>query len=153
MAWDIGLVPREDNERLVRKKNAIQELTGVLKKVRVGGVTWFDALRRQEMDWETVEADLKARGVSPFPKEVVDQVVLEGRYAGYVERQYREVERLEKLEGQRIPPSFDFKQITQLRIEAREKLSKHMPSSLGQASRIPGINPADIAVLLLYLGK
>lgn len=153
LAWEIGLVPREDNERLVRKKNAIQELTGVLKNVRVGGVTWFDALRRQEMDWETVEADLKARGVSPFPKEVVDQVVLEGRYAGYVERQYREVERLEKLEGQRIPPSFDFKQITQLRIEAREKLSKHMPSSLGQASRIPGINPADIAVLVLYLGK
>ncbi len=153
LAWEIGLVPRDAYDRMLRKKNGILELTRVLKNVRVEGVSWFDALRRQDLDWKTVEADLKARGISPFPQEVVDQVTLEGRYAGYVERQYREVERLEKLDGHRIPPSFDFKQVNQLRIEAREKLSKHMPSSLGQASRIPGINPADIAVLMLYLGK
>jgi len=153
LAWEIGLVSREAHERLANKKNAIEELTRILKNVRVEGVSWFDALRRQELDWETVEADLKNRGIIPFPREVVDQVVLEGRYAGYVERQYREVERLEKLEGQRIPRDFDFRKLTQLRIEAREKLSSHNPSSLGQASRIPGINPADIAVLMVYLGK
>jgi len=153
LAWEIGLVSREAHERLANKKNAIEELTRILKNVRVEGVSWFDALRRQELDWETVEADLKNRGIIPFPREVVDQVVLEGRYAGYVERQYREVERLEKLEGQRIPRDFDFRKLTQLRIEAREKLSSHNPSSLGQASRIPGFNPADIAVLMVYLGK
>jgi tRNA uridine 5-carboxymethylaminomethyl modification enzyme len=63
------------------------------------------------------------------------------------------VERLGKLEGKRIPSTFDFTQVSQLRVEAREKLTKHMPSSLGQASRIPGINPADIAVLMLYLDR
>jgi tRNA uridine 5-carboxymethylaminomethyl modification enzyme len=154
LAWEVGLVSREEYERQVVKKKAVEDLTRILKSTRVDGVAWYDALRRQGLEWDEVQADLQKRGLSSqFSRDVVDQVILEGRYAGYVERQHREVERLGKLEGKRIPSTFDFTQVSQLRVEAREKLTKHMPSSLGQASRIPGINPADIAVLMLYLDR
>ncbi len=83
--------------------------------------------------------------------DVVEQVVLEAKYSGYIERQTAEVERFKRLENRRIPPTFDYAGVHQLRQEAREKLSQIRPSSLGQASRISGITPADLAMLLLYL--
>jgi tRNA uridine 5-carboxymethylaminomethyl modification enzyme len=86
------------------------------------------------------------------PADAVEQVVLETKYAGYVERQAAQVERFQRLESKPIPAHFDYAAVPQLRIEAREKLARIRPTSLGQAGRISGISPADLAVLLLYLG-
>jgi tRNA uridine 5-carboxymethylaminomethyl modification enzyme len=87
----------------------------------------------------------------PLPQHVIDQVVLEMKYAGYIERQAAQVERFQRMEAKPIPATFDFLAVPQLRFEAKEKLSKIRPASLGQASRISGICPADLAVLLIYL--
>src|SRR5262249_58465007 len=87
-----------------------------------------------------------------LPPDVIEQVVLETKYAGYIERQAAQVERFKRLESRPIPAHFDFMAVAQLRAEAKEKLSRIRPTSLGQASRISGISPADLAVLLIYLG-
>jgi tRNA uridine 5-carboxymethylaminomethyl modification enzyme len=86
-----------------------------------------------------------------WDETAIEQLVLEARYLGYIKRQGEEIERFKKHENLCIPPHFQFEGIVQLRAEAREKLSRIRPRSLGQAGRISGINPADLAVLLLYL--
>jgi tRNA uridine 5-carboxymethylaminomethyl modification enzyme len=91
---------------------------------------------------------LRAWGARP---DVVEQVVLEAKYSGYIGRQAGEVERFRRMEDRRIPAHFDFAAVPQLRHEAREKLTRVRPTSLGQAGRISGITPADLAVLLFYL--
>ena len=83
--------------------------------------------------------------------DVVEQVVIEAKYRGYIDRQAAEVARFRKMEGRQIPAAFDYAAVPQLRAEAREKLSRLRPASLGQASRVSGITPADLAVLLFYL--
>jgi tRNA uridine 5-carboxymethylaminomethyl modification enzyme len=80
-----------------------------------------------------------------------EQVILEAKYAGYIQRQATQVERFQQMEDRRIPSSFDFHAVPQLRVEAREKFSKIRPATLGQAGRISGINPTDLAVLMIYL--
>ena len=84
-----------------------------------------------------------------FSAEVLEAVRIAARYAGYIERQGRQIERFKNLEGKRIPADFDYSSITHLRAEARERLLAVGPVSLGQAARIPGVNPADIAVLMI----
>ena len=86
------------------------------------------------------------------PPDVVEQVVLEAKYAGYIDRQAAQVERFQRMESRPIPAHFDYAAVPQLRVEASEKLGRVRPASLGQASRISGISPADLAVLLIYLG-
>src|SRR5918912_3364990 len=86
------------------------------------------------------------------PPDAVEQVVLEAKYAGYIGRQAAEVERFRRLEGRPIPAHFDFAAVPQLRAEAKEKLGRIRPANLGQAGRISGISPADLAVLMIYLG-
>ena len=83
--------------------------------------------------------------------DVVEQVVLESKYSGYIGRQADQVERFAKLEHRRIPEAFDYLGLVQLRAEAKEKLSRQKPASIGQASRISGITPADLAVILCCL--
>jgi tRNA uridine 5-carboxymethylaminomethyl modification enzyme len=99
------------------------------------------------MDWSP---EFKQE-VAGFSDVVIEQVVLEMKYAGYIDRQAAHVERFQRLEGKPIPATFDYHAIPQLRHEAKEKLHTIRPASLGQASRISGIHPADLAVLLLYL--
>jgi tRNA uridine 5-carboxymethylaminomethyl modification enzyme len=84
--------------------------------------------------------------------DVVEQVVVEAKYSGYVDRQAVEVERFRRMEDRKIPATFDYGAVPQLRVEAREKLTRVRPASVGQAGRISGITPADLAVLLFYLG-
>ena len=78
--------------------------------------------------------------------------MLEAKYAGYIDRQAAQVERFQRLESKPIPPHFDYAAVPQLRAEAKEKLARVQPASLGQASRISGISPADLAVLIMYVG-
>ena len=111
-------------------------------------------VRRPEVDWGRLCAmapELAERAAS-VSAEVVEQVVLETKYSGYIARQAAQVERFQRMESRPIPPHFDYSAVPQLRAEAKEKLARVRPASLGQASRISGISPADLAVLLVYLG-
>jgi tRNA uridine 5-carboxymethylaminomethyl modification enzyme len=145
----IGLVNDADWARLERKEICIGKLTEWLQQHKHEGDTLEKWLKRTETKWEQLEEwDAELKGFEP---NVVEQVVLEAKYAGYIDRQSAQVERFHRLEGKPIPPTFDYHAIPQLRYEAKEKLHTIRPMSLGQASRISGIHPADLAVLLLYL--
>jgi tRNA uridine 5-carboxymethylaminomethyl modification enzyme len=147
----IGLVTDVAWERLQCKERAIAELTTYLETHRRDGVALDTWLRRTEVTWEQVQE--MAPGLSELgtPMDARDQVILEAKYAGYVMRQAAEVERFRQLEGKAIPPHFDYAAVPQLRAEARENLTRVRPANLGQAGRVSGVNPADLAVLLLYL--
>ncbi|MFO0841801.1 MAG: tRNA uridine-5-carboxymethylaminomethyl(34) synthesis enzyme MnmG [Gemmataceae bacterium] len=147
----VGLVSAEDWSRLQAKERAIAELTEHLRTHRHGGDTLETWLKRTEVTWEQVVGMHPQLEQLRTPADARDQVVLEAKYAGYVGRQAAQVERFQKLESRAIPPHFDYHAVPQLRFEAREKLSRVRPATLGQAGRISGINPADLAVLVIYL--
>jgi tRNA uridine 5-carboxymethylaminomethyl modification enzyme len=147
----VGSVNDADWERFRRKEQGIAELQSVLQTNRSDGDSLATWLRRTEVAWSAVCDRYPALREWEARPEVVEQVILEAKYSGYIDRQAAEVERFQRLENKRIPPSFDFAAVHQLRHEAREKLSRVRPASLGQASRISGITPADLAMLLLYL--
>jgi tRNA uridine 5-carboxymethylaminomethyl modification enzyme len=147
----IGLVTDDAWQRLQRKEEAITALTDHLRTRRHGSDTLEKWLRRSDFDWSRLcelEPGLKEWKAPPG---AIEQVVLEAKYAGYIERQAAQVERFGRLESRPIPPHFDYQALPQMRAEAREKLARIRPTSLGQASRISGISSADLAVLLLYL--
>jgi tRNA uridine 5-carboxymethylaminomethyl modification enzyme len=101
--------------------------------------------------YELIEA-LSPSHLSLSP-EAIEQVTIEAKYAGYIEKQRREVERVKRLEERPIPADFDYGVPVGLSNEAREKLKRFRPATVGQASRIAGVNPADISILLVYLEK
>ncbi len=148
----VGLVTDAAWDRLRRKEEGIADLTRLLRGQRHGQDTLERWLRRTDIDWGKLCELAPALREWHAPAGVVEQVVLETKYAGYVERQAAQVERFRRLEGRAIPPTFDYRAVPQLRAEAKEKLTQVRPNSIGQASRISGISPADIAVLLIYLG-
>jgi tRNA uridine 5-carboxymethylaminomethyl modification enzyme len=150
----VGLVKDDAWGRLQVKEQAIAALTDYLRRHRQGNITLEQILRRPEVDWTGLsENDAGLREVGRgAPADAIEQVVLETKYAGYVERQAVAVERFQRLESKAIPAHFDYAAVPQLRAEAKEKLSRVRPASLGQASRISGITPADLAVVLFYLG-
>ena len=88
-----------------------------------------------------------------LPEDVQEQVDINIKYDGYIKRQMRQVEQFKKLENKKIPENIDYDQIHSLRLEAKQKLNQIRPASIGQASRISGVSPADISVLLVYLGS
>ena len=149
----VGLVGDEAWGRLQQKERAIAELTEALRAIRVEQQTLDQWLRRPEVDWPRVQEMARAAGGSAFDAaaDVVEQVVLEAKYSGYIHRQAEQVERFQRMESRPIPAHFDFAAVPQLRAEAKEKLGRIRPANLGQASRISGISPADLAVLLIYL--
>ncbi len=148
----VGLVREVAWQRLQSKEDAIRQLTERLRTRRHGEDTLERCLRRTGVEWEHLcELDPALREDAPAP-EVIEQVVLEIKYAGYIDRQAAQVERFHRLENKPIPPHFEYAALPQLRVEAREKLGRIRPTSIGQASRISGISPADLAVLLIYLG-
>lgn len=87
----------------------------------------------------------------PLPKDVIEQVNINLKYEGYIKRQMKQVEHFKKLENKKIPENIDYNEVYSLRIEAKQKLQTIRPTSVGQASRISGVSPADISVLLVYL--
>jgi tRNA uridine 5-carboxymethylaminomethyl modification enzyme len=150
----VGLVNDDAWERLQKKEQAIAALAEYLRTHRQGQISLEQFLRRPEVDWPALcEIDVGLRELGRnAPPGAVEQVVLETKYAGYVERQAAAVERFQRLESKTIPAHFDYAAVPQLRAEAKEKLSRVRPASLGQASRISGITPADLAVVMFYLG-
>jgi tRNA uridine 5-carboxymethylaminomethyl modification enzyme len=108
-----------------------------------------DLVRRPELSYDAIAAFDPDRPALPAP--VREQVEIQLRYAGYIARQQRQVEEFRKAESRRIPPDVNYDAIPALKAEAREKLARIRPVSIGQASRISGVSPADVAVLLVYL--
>jgi tRNA uridine 5-carboxymethylaminomethyl modification enzyme len=147
----VGCVSGPAWERLQKKERGIAELFAYLRSQRHQQETLEKWLRRTDTDWQDLcELRPSLREWETRP-DVVEQVVLESKYSGYIGRQSEQVERFAKLEGRRIPENFDYSAIPQLRAEAKQKLSRIRPASIGQASRVSGITPADLAVLLCYL--
>lgn len=146
---ELGLVNAERAERCRRKQSEIDRVSNLLATHRVDGVSLAKMLQRPEVSW----ADLAARlpELAAVDREVVDQVVYDIKYSGYVLRQEEQVARQKRLADKRIPERFDYSAISHLRTEARQKLARIQPVDLAQASRISGVTPADLALVLAHL--
>lgn len=166
----IGLVSDEEYEKLLSKHQAIEEEIRRLENTAIGGTpavqavleqygstplksgsTLAELVRRPELDYEKIREIDKKRPDLPF--DVREQVNIEIKYEGYIKRQRQQVAQFKKLEGRHLPENFDYSQVKSLRREAVQKLNQIQPSTVGQASRISGVSPADISVLLVYLGR
>ena len=167
---EVGLISEERYAKFLQKKEAIETELKRLSEVTLGAsatvcetlrnlgtaeihtaTSLLELLRRPELSYESIavlDPDRK-----PLPEDVIEQVVINIRYEGYIERQKQQVEHFKKLENRRIPEDFDYDEVPSLRIEARQKLKQFRPVSLGQASRISGVSPADISVLLVMLQR
>jgi tRNA uridine 5-carboxymethylaminomethyl modification enzyme len=144
-----GLVNNDDWARLECKEDGIARLTALLRSTKFEGDTLERRLKRTETTWEQILSWCPT--LAEFDADVVEQVVLEAKYAGYIDRQSSQIERFQRLESKAIPPHFDYNAVPQLRVEAREKLSRIRPANLGQAGRISGITPADLAVVMMFV--
>jgi tRNA uridine 5-carboxymethylaminomethyl modification enzyme len=166
--YEIGLIDKERYENLLKNilmiDTEIERLNntviGASQKVqelmdRLGSSilntanTLSELIRRPELNYDVLEAlDLKR---SKLPDDVIEQVNINIKYEGYIKRQLRQVEQFKKLENKKIPLDIDYDIVSNLRIEARQKLKKFQPVSIGQASRISGVSPSDISVLMIYM--
>jgi tRNA uridine 5-carboxymethylaminomethyl modification enzyme len=147
----VGLVQNDAWKRLQDKERCVAQLTEYLRSHRHESDTLERWLKRTEVEWEQLCDFHPPLAAWNERCEVRDQVILEAKYSGYIDRQAAQVERFGRMEARPIPARFDYAAVPQLRAEAKEKLGRIRPTSLGQASRISGINPADLAVLLIYL--
>jgi tRNA uridine 5-carboxymethylaminomethyl modification enzyme len=152
IGYEIGLLPREKWLRVAQKQKLIEEEIARLRTTpyRDGGsaVTYDRILKREGVTYKTL---LIAN--HNLPEDVQAQVEITLKYEGYVTRQLEEIKKFKRLEEKRIPPDFDYSAIPGLRAECRQKLTRHRPDNIGQASRLSGITPADIAVLLVWMKK
>lgn len=170
LGYEIGLVSEEKYQRLLKKQEMIRAerkriedtsipLTDELQQLLVSrgtsplprGVKEVELLKRPQITYD----DLTPFDVNrpDIPREIFEQVEIELKYEGYIVRQTAQINEMRRLEVKAIPPETDYNNIDGLRLEAREKLSKIRPMNVGQASRISGVSPADISVLLIYLAK
>jgi tRNA uridine 5-carboxymethylaminomethyl modification enzyme len=166
--YRVGLISEERMNRLTRKIQLIDEEIERVKSVNIGtgsevqkvltdngstelttGATLAELIRRPELSYDVLAPIDKHR--PELPCDVCEQVNINLKYEGYIDRQLRQVEHFKKLENKLIPDSLDYLEISGLRKEAMQKLDKFRPRSIGQASRISGVSPADISVLLVYL--
>ena len=113
------------------------------------GTTLAELIRRPELSYDKLSEIDEKRPELPY--DVEEQVNINIKYDGYIRRQMRQVEQFKKLENKKIPENINYDEIKSLRIEAKQKLNAIRPSSIGQASRISGVSPADVSVLLVYL--
>jgi len=149
VAHALGLVEPERWDRFRAKQAEIARVTELLAATRSGDATLAQWLRRTDVNWSAlVERLPELARVSP---EVAEQVSHDAKYSGYIARQEADVERQRRLAGRRIPAGFDYHALGHLRMEARERLAQVEPVDLAQASRISGITPADLAVLMVHL--
>lgn len=148
LAYDLGLADQQRYDRLQEKQQQIERVTGLLDSHRHEGDLLSKYLRRPEVEWTDLIAFVPE--LAEVPPSVAEQVLIDCKYAGYVARQTIDVERQQRLASKRIPRGFDYARLTQLRSEAREKFARIQPHDLSQASRISGITPADIAMLMVH---
>ena len=168
IGYEVGLVPKEVYEATLYKKELIDQEIERLKNTVIGaakenqeflvshgsttlktGTSLAELVCRPELSYEILAQIDKNR--TSLPADVIEQVEIEIKYEGYIVRQQRQVEQYKKMEKKRIPADLDYNDVSSLRLEARQKLIAYKPVSVGQASRISGVSPADISVLLVYL--
>ena len=170
LGYELGLIDEERYRAVRSKERAVQEelkrlgetwlppsdevnekLAAFGLKPISDGINALQLLRRPEVTYEVIEALCP----SPYPLSpgAIEQVTIEAKYAGYIEKQRREVERMRRLEERHIPADFDYGAVVGLRNEAREQLARFRPATLGQASRLAGVNPTDISILLIHLER
>ncbi len=166
--YEAGLIDEETYQKTLEKEKSIQEEIKRTEHTTIGGTPEVQALleekkstllksgttvaeliRRPELTYEDVAPIDKKRPELPW--DVKQQVEINLKYEGYIKRQMKQVEQFKKLEAKKIPEDLDYEKVGSLRIEARQKLEAYRPISIGQASRISGVSPADISVLLIYL--
>lgn len=174
IGYEIGLISKERYQKLLSKEEWIESEiermkhtnVGTSKKVQsllecygstplISGTTLAELIRRPELSYRVLKDIDEKRPEIPIElqEDVIDQVDIFIKYEGYIGRQKRQVEQFKKLESKRIPEDIDYDSIKSLRIEAVQKLKEYRPVSVGQASRISGVSPADISVLLVYMGN
>ncbi len=172
IGYEVGLIPQERYERLLLKEKLIDQEITRLKNTYVGpdeeaealleaagsasiesGVSLAELIKRPELSYESLSPIDPERPDFPedLADEVTEQVNISIKYEGYIARQERQVEQFKKMEKKKIPADIDYDQVKGLRLEATQKLKDYRPVSIGQASRISGVSPADIQVLLIYL--
>jgi len=168
VGYQVGLVSKEVFDRVEKKRKMIEEEVARLSEIIIGanretqvflekyhsaglktGVTLAELIRRPELDYGKV-AKLDT-GRKELPEDVIEQVNIQIKYEGYIARQLKQVEQYKKLEGKKLKPDFDYSEVKGMRKEAIQKMNLYKPLSVGQASRISGVSPADISVLLVYL--
>ena len=148
---EIGLVDDDRWSRFVARRDAVNDGLELLRTIRIDGVPASDWLRRTDTDWSALLQRLPA--ASSIPRDVARLIEIKVKYEGYIARQDKQIERFAKLEHKLIPPTIDYAKVIGLRNEARQKLSKFTPRSLGQALRISGITPADVTILAVHLDR
>jgi len=152
--YELGLIDADQHERLLLKERTIEEQINYLSKnfTQMNGKSSSLAqlLCRPEFTYASLLTEYPSKVVD-FGKEINFQIELQLKYAGYIDRQKNEISKLENIETTAIPHGIDFKSIKGLSNEAKDKLTKFSPSTLGQASRISGISPADISVLMVSM--
>lgn len=168
IGYEAGLVSKEVYEATLNKKKLIDDEIDRLKNTVIGAAkknqNFLQAHESTPLKTGTNLAELMCRpelsydilaeidpGRKSLPADVIEQVEIEIKYEGYIERQLRQVEQFKKMEKKKIPVNIDYNDVSSLRLEARQKLILYKPVSVGQASRISGVSPADISVLLIYL--
>lgn len=168
IGFESGLVSKEQYDLTLKKQEMIEKEILRLKNTVIGaskehqkfmeahgssllktGTNLAELMCRPELSYEILSEIDNDRKF--LPDDVIEQVEIEIKYEGYIERQMKQVEQFKKMEKKRIPPDLDYQDVSSLRLEARQKLTAYKPVSVGQASRISGVSPADISVLLIYL--
>jgi tRNA uridine 5-carboxymethylaminomethyl modification enzyme len=170
LGYEVGLLPRRRYDAVIAKQQAVQQEMARLKATNISGrngtaevlaqfglepvengVNAQQFLRRPEVGYNIIHA--LAPAPQPLPPAVIEQVSIETKYEGYIAKQQRHVDRVQRLEGKAIPPHLNYDDLSGLRNEARQKLKHFRPATVGQAGRIAGVNPADISILLVHLEK
>jgi len=144
----IGLVSDEQWRIFSEKKNMVDLELERIRKTRDGHQTLLEILRRTEVTYKNLPKSNQS-----LPADVQEQVEIQTKYEGYIARDLEHISQFKRLEEKRLPASLDYNKITALRTESRQKLTRYRPDSIGQASRISGVTPADIAILLVWLKK
>jgi tRNA uridine 5-carboxymethylaminomethyl modification enzyme len=166
--YEVGLISQERYDWVCKKEQLIDEEIARVNAVNIGanakvqellekydsiplnnGTKLSDLIRRPELDYDKLAPIDKNR--PELPAEVTEQVNILIKYEGYISRQITQVKKFKNLENKKLPEDFDYELISGLRIEARQKLNEFQPLNIGQASRISGVTPADVSVLLVYL--
>ena len=148
IGWKSGLLPKRNWEEFIAKREAVEKELERLSQTRVGTDLLSGLLRRPELRWEDLP------GVRPqVSEDVVRQVEIALKYEGYIARQEAEVARFRTMEEKQIPAWVDYAKVPSLRNEARQKLGSVRPETIGQASRISGVSPSDLGILLVWLKR
>jgi tRNA uridine 5-carboxymethylaminomethyl modification enzyme len=146
LGYGLGLISEERHNAVAAKYKAVEDELARLEKLRLTAL-----LRRPEVTYAGLIQDATARPPAPVPEDVAEQVEIQVKYEGYLRRQKALMKEMAHMENRELPDGIDYNAIQGLRIEAREKLGRVRPKSLGQASRVSGVSPADLTVLMIWL--